>query len=69
MGVKEDDRPLQCLWAPPFCGSQHDRRSLDSIELSYWSAWLLPTSGAELDERGRSRWSSHVAGGHLKMVL
>lgn len=25
--------------------------------------------GAELDETGRSRWSSHVAGGHLKTVL
>lgn len=69
MEVKEDNRPLWCLRAPPLCGSQHDRGSLDSVELSYWSTWMLPARGIELDETGRSRWSSHVAGGHLKMVL
>lgn len=37
VGVKEDKCLVQCLLAPPLCGSQNDCRSLDSMEQSCWS--------------------------------
>lgn len=68
MGVKEDNRPLQCLRAPPFCGKLArlwQPRLHRAVTLG--APGCYQQAGAELDESGRSRWSSHVAGGHLKM--